>query len=82
MYYFYCPNCGKEDEVKQRPRGTVGNTRGGYGTAISHYECPDCHNLDAGFMQMWHDGDKEEEKRYYRSVIEMYQGIRGFNKET
>ena len=80
MYYFYCPNCGKEDEVKRKPRGTVNNIRDGWGTPISHYECPDCHNLDAGFMQMWHNCDKEEEKRYYRSVIEKYQGIRGFNK--
>lgn len=80
MYYFYCPNCGKEDEVKERPRGTVGNSRDGWGTPISHYECSGCHNLDAGFMLMRHDGDKEEEKRYYRSVIEMYQNIRGFNK--
>lgn len=80
MYYFYCPNCGKEYEVKEKPRNTVGNIRDGYGTPIYHYECPDCHNLDAGFMQMWHDGNKEEEKQYYRSVIEDYQGIRGFNK--
>ena len=80
MYYFYCPNCGKEDEIKEKPRGTVCNIRDGYDTPISHYECPECHNLDAGFMQMWHDSDKEEEKRYYRSVIKMYQGIRGFNK--
>lgn len=79
MYYFYCPNCGKEDEVKERPRDTVSNIRDGYGTPISHYECSECHNLDAGFMRMCHD-DKEEEKRYYRSVIKMYQGIRGFNK--
>ena len=67
-------------EVKEKPYGTVGNIRDGYGTPISHYECPECHNLDAGFMRLWHDGDKEEEKRYYRSVIKMYQGIRGFNK--
>ena len=80
MYYFYCPNCGKEDEVKEKPRGTVGNIRDGYGTPIFHYECLECHNLDAGFMRMWHACDKEEEKRYYRSVIKMYQGIRGFNK--
>ena len=72
MYYFYCPNCDKEDEVKERPCGTVGNIRDGYGTPIFHCECTECHNLDAGFMQMWRDGDKEQEKRYYRSVIEMY----------
>lgn len=84
MYYFYCPNCGNEDEVKEKPRGTVGNIRDGYGMPIYHYECPNCHNLDAGFMKMRYYGkkEKEEEKRYYQSVIEMYQGIRGFNDRT
>lgn len=32
MYYFYCPNCGKEYEVKEKPRNTVGNIRDGHGT--------------------------------------------------
>lgn len=78
MYYFYCPNCGKEDEVSILPRGTVGNIRDGFGMLISHYECSNCHNLDAGFMrERTGDGD---EKRYYQHVIEMYQNIRGFNK--
>ena len=78
MYYFYCPNCGKEDEVEVKPRGTIGNTRDGWGMPIYHYECSNCHNLDAGFMMERHGGD--DEKRYYQSVIAMYQGIRGFKR--
>lgn len=76
MYYFYCPNCGYENRVNSLPRGTIGNTRGGYGTPIHHYECPQCHNLDAGFMKkrLFDLG----EEPYYRGVISMYQGIRGF----
>jgi transposase-like protein len=80
MYYFYCPNCGKEDEVKERPRGTVSNIRDGFGMPISHYECSNCHNLDAGFMRE-RTGD-DDEKKYYQHVIGMYQNIRGFNKYT
>ena len=34
MYYFYCPNCGREYKVKDKPYGTVGNIRDGYGTPI------------------------------------------------
>lgn len=78
MYYFYCPNCGKEDEVDRRPKGTVSNLRGGYGMPIYHYECSNCHNLDAGFM--WERSNDDGEREYYRSVIELYQGVRGFNK--
>lgn len=78
MYYFYCPNCSKEDVAKEIPSGTVGNPRDGYGMIIHHYECSNCHNLDAGFMKM-RQGDMNE-KIYYQGVIEMYQGIRGFNK--
>ena len=64
MYYFYCPNCGKEDRVERIPRGTVGNIRDGFGTPIHHYECSDCHNLDAGFMkEKTRDG---YEKKYYQ----------------
>lgn len=78
MYYFYCPNCGKEDRVERIPRGTVGNIRDGFGTPIHHYECSDCHNLDAGFMkEKTRDG---YEKKYYQHVIGMYQNVRGFNK--
>lgn len=84
MYYFYCPNCGKEDDIKYNdiPKDRVGNCRDGWGTPVYHYECPDCHNLDAGCMLTHHnDMDEEEEKMYYRHVISMYQNIRGFNTE-
>lgn len=77
MYYFYCPNCGKEYEARVLPRDTVGNPRDGYGIPIHHYECSDCHNLDAGFMRERKGGDVEKE--YYRYVISIYQNIRGFN---
>ena len=78
MYYFYCPNCGQEDEVNRLPKGTVGNIRDGWGVPIHHYECHHCYNLDAGFM-MERTGN-DDEKEYYRHVIGMYQNIRGFNK--
>lgn len=78
MYYFYCPNCGKEDEVTKLPKGTVGNIRDGWGMPIHHYECSDCHNLDAGFMTERSGSD--DEKKYYQHVIGMYQNIRGFRK--
>lgn len=78
MYYFYCPNCGKEYRVNKLPTGTVGNIRDGWGTAIHHYECSDCHNLDAGFMR--EISGCLDEKRYFKYVIGMYQNIRGFNK--
>lgn len=78
MYYFYCPNCGKEDEVSTLPRGIVCNIRDGFGMAISHYECSNCHNLDAGFIRE-RIGD-DDEKKYYQHVIGMYQNIRGFNR--
>ena len=63
MYYFYCPNCKKEDRVNSLPRGTVGNTRGGWGYPIYHCECSNCHNLDAGFMRE-KNGDNDERKYY------------------
>lgn len=45
---------------------------------IFHYECSNCHNLDAGFMM---EREKDEnERKYYQSVIKRYQGVRGFNK--
>ena len=70
-FYFYCPNCGFEKEVNELPKGTVGKFRDG---------CEKCHNLDAGFMrEIYEDLD---EKVYYRSVISLYQGIRGFAKEN
>lgn len=77
MYYFYCPNCGKKEEVNRLPKGTVGNVRDGFGIPIHHYECSNCHNLDAGFMAE-RSGD-DEEKEYYQYVIGIYQNIRGFN---
>ena len=78
MYYFYCPNCGKEEEVSKLPEGTVCNIRDGFGMPINHYECPNCNNLDAGFMGE-RVGD-DNEKKYYQYVIGIYQNIRGFNK--
>lgn len=78
-YYFYCPTCGKQEEVEKLPRGTVPNCRDGYGVPIHHFECSNCKNLDAGFMR---ERDKTaEEKSYYQSVIGMYQNIRGFNND-
>lgn len=81
-YYFYCPKCGFEEVVKKIPSiGIVSNTRGGYGTPIYHYECPMCHNLDAGYMRFglckMNDLPDEEQKEYFKSVITMYQDIRG-----
>ena len=73
MYYFYCPNCEMEDEIEKMPKGTIPNIRDGYGTPIHHYECPNCHNLYAGFMRIWHKGDEEDEKKYYQCVIRIYQ---------
>lgn len=78
MFYFYCPNCQNEDEVKTLPKGTVGNPRDGYGRIIHHYECPVCHNLDAGYMR--EDFGDEDERIYFQHVIGMYQNIRGIKK--
>lgn len=78
-YYFYCPHCEHEDEISfsEIPVEAVGNCRGGYGTPIHHFECPNCSNLDAGCMLMEYEDISE--KRYFRNVIGMYQDIRGFN---
>ena len=78
-YYFYCPKCGHQEEIERLPRGTVPNCRDGYGVPIYHFECPDCGNLDAGFMRKRENTTAE--KVYYRSVIGMYQNIRGFKNE-
>ena len=81
-YYFYCPNCKHEDIVVSIPDGTVGNIRDGYGTPIHHFECPVCSNLDAGYMMFNLRGmsevSEDDQRRYFQSVIEIYQGIRGF----
>ena len=79
MFYFYCPNCKHENRVKKLPNGTMGNLRGGWGIPIHHYECPICHNLDAGFM-LEKEGNDEVEQKYYQGVISYYQNIRGFKK--
>lgn len=79
MYYFFCPKCGKEDEVSKIPRGTMTNIRDGYGTPIYHYECPDCHNMRAGFMAERKGND--DEKKYYQHVIRIYQ-IHEFNNKN
>lgn len=74
MFYFYCPNCGNSKEVERLPRGTMANIRDGFGGAIYHYECDNCHNLDAGFMQVV--DNTQSEVNYIQSVIGIYQGIR------
>lgn len=83
-YYFYCPNCRAEYVARSLPEGTVPNIRDGYGTPILHYECPRCHNLDAGYMQFglgrMNELSDDEQKEYFRSVIGMYQNIRGIKK--
>ena len=79
MFYFYCPKCGYKDKVLRLPSGTVGNCRGGYGTPIHHYECPRCCNLDAGFMRYNADEEQKEQEKYFNSIIEIYQNIRGVN---
>lgn len=84
-YYFYCPNCNYENIVDTIPKGTIGNTRGGYGTPIRHFECPNCFNLDAGYMQ-FNIGRMGElpinnQKKYFQKVITEYQGIRGFSNK-
>lgn len=85
-YYFYCPNCGSEDVVKTLPAGTVANIRDGYGTPIYHFECPQCHNLDAGYMRFGLGRMNElpdyKQKEYFRDVIGMYQNIRGIKGQT
>ena len=70
--------------VDALPKGTIGNIRDGYGTPIHHFECPMCHNLDAGHMQ-FSLGHMDElpvskQKEYFQDVIALYQGIRGFAK--
>lgn len=85
-YFFYCPYCKNEKEVESLPRGTVSNPRDGFGRPIYHYECETCGNLDAGFMSEWFDEGESEEsieshREYFKSVISLYQRIRGFNNE-
>lgn len=78
MFYFYCPYCGKEEIVEKIPHGAIPNCRDGYGMPIYHYECPKCHNLDAGYMRQ--KDASTDEKEYYRHVIGYYQGIRGIKE--
>lgn len=80
-YFFYCPHCHFEFEkvMDKLPKDVIPNLRDGYGLPIYHFECEQCHNLDSGFMRE-RIGD-DDEKSYYREVIKMYQGIRGFNKQ-
>lgn len=79
-YYFYCPNCGNQYIVGEIPKGTIANNRDGYGVPIYHYECNKCHNLDAGFMHNIDGSLSKDDIVYFRSVISMYQNIRGFKK--
>lgn len=80
-YYFYCPNCGFEKIVTALPEGVVGNTRDGFGTPIYHFDCPKCHNRDAGYMRFSIGKMSElsdlEQKEYFQNVIIMYQNLRG-----
>lgn len=77
-YFFYCPNCGNENEADSLPSGTVANIRDGYGSPIHHYKCERCFNLDSGYIrERLYDDD---EKKYYKHIISLYQGIRGFDK--
>lgn len=81
-HYFYCPKCGFEEVIETSlPNGTVPNIRDGYGTPIYHYECPQCHNLDAGYMRLglgrMNELPDDEQKEYFRGVISIYQNIRG-----
>lgn len=45
------------------------------------YECPQCHNLDAGYMRFGLDRMNElpddEQKGYFKGVISIYQNMRG-----
>ena len=77
-YYFYCPKCGFEKIVAMLPKGTAGNSRGGFGTPIHHFECSKCHNLDAGYMGFVSEPLDDEEKEYFQNIISMYQNIRGY----
>ena len=68
-YYFYCPKCGLEDTASTTlPEGTVLNMRDGFGRPIRHYECPQCHNLDAGYMGFDATDVGEETKAYFKSI--------------
>ena len=78
MFNFYCPRCGEEGKTKQIPKQVRVNIRDGFGRPIYHYECPICHNLDAGFMSIFEaDG---YDYIYCQEVIKMYQNIRGIKK--
>lgn len=82
--YFYCPHCGNEYEEQRLPTGTVPNIRDGFGRPIYHYECAKCGNLDSGFMCYSSEDDcrgwcYDDAKKYFRKVIALYQGVRGFS---
>lgn len=79
MFYYYCPHCGYQEEVKELPTGTIPNCRDGYGRAIYHYKCKKCGNLDAGFIRMFLRNMSK--KVHLRSIIGLYQGIRGFDNK-
>lgn len=76
MFYFYCPNCKREEVTEMRPFHVYVHPRAGYGSPVYHCECPNCHNLDAGGMVM--AAYSRPFRDYAQSVIEIYQGIRGF----
>lgn len=85
-YYFYCPNCNAEYVARSLPTGTVPNLRDGYGTHIHHYECPRCHNLDAGYMLFglgkMNELPRKEQEKYFQHIIGMYQNIRGIKRPS
>jgi len=70
MDLFYCPNCEKEDyeiNIKTLIK-TIINCRGGYGRIITHYVCPECGNLLAGYIA----NVRKDDIDYYKSIIKDY----------
>ncbi|MDU5208016.1 MAG: hypothetical protein E6182_18835 [Clostridioides difficile] len=72
MYYFYCPKCNKEEVgvSLNDMEITWANIRDGYGMPIYHVECPECKNVLSGVMIIRENS--EGERRYYKSVITLY----------
>lgn len=73
MYYFYCPNCGYQEEVKELPNNTVEDMYG-YNYPVFLHKCESCGSEYAGFMEQ--NTRDMSEKVYQRSIISLYQEIR------
>jgi ssDNA-binding Zn-finger/Zn-ribbon topoisomerase 1 len=70
MNLFYCPQCNKEEtKLPENAKKTIINWRDGYGRIITHYCCPNCGNLLAGYVPNIHD---KEFKEYMKSIIKDY----------